>query len=156
MFLYLRSLTENPSPAMKETLGISENGRILPAGAVYMNALTEDKNQPSPPPEDRIISMADSRSGMILDDPISIAGMHPEFLPIKYNKDGSVSSTSKKNLYTSKEWGSLMDTLSGVVEGIASQIKEGDASAAPRKKKNASPCELCAYKAVCRKSQSEN
>ncbi len=151
MFLYLRSLVENPTSAMKEALGVSEKGRILPAGAVYMNALTEDKNQPAPPPEDRRISMADSRSGMLLDDPIAIGGMHPDFLPIKYNKDGSVSAASKKNLYSLSDWARLMDTLSGVVEGIADRMKAGEIAAHPRKKKNASPCEHCAYRAICRK-----
>ena len=150
MFLYLRSLTENPGPAIKNALGIPENGRIIPAGALYMNALTEDKNQPSPPPEDRKISMADSRDGMLLDDPVSIAGMHPDFIPVKYNKDGSVSAASKKNLYSAEQWDQMMDSLTGVVENIANRMKMGDIEAIPRKKKNASPCEHCAYKAVCR------
>ena len=152
MFLYLRSLTEDPTKALKETLGVPERGRILPAGALYMNALTEDKNQPTPPPEDRRIEMADSRSGMLLDDPISLQGMHPDFLPIKYNKDGSISATSKKNLYTLKEWDTLMEGLSGVVEDIAGRMKCGDISASPKKQKTLSPCEHCAYKAVCRSS----
>lgn len=152
MFLYLRSLTEDPTPALKKALHVAENGRILPAGAVYMNALTEDKNQLSPPPTDRRISMADSRSGMVLNDPVSLKGMHPDFLPIKYNKDGSVSQATKNNLYTEAEWETLMEQLSGVVEDIADRIKVGDIAATPKKKKNASPCEHCAYKAVCRNS----
>ena len=94
--------------------------------------------------------MADSRDGMLLDDPISIAGMHPNFIPVKYNKDGSVSATSKKNLYSAEQWEQMMDSLSGVVEDIANRMKMGDIEAIPRKKKNASPCEHCAYKAVCR------
>ena len=151
MFLYLRSLTEDPSPEMKRTLGVGGSGRILPAGAIYMNALTEDKNQLSPPREDRRISMADSRSGMLLDDPISISGMHPDFLPIKYNKDGSVSALSKKNLYTSEQWEQLMDEVGFVVESIANRMKGGDIAARPKQTKNASPCKYCAYKAICRK-----
>lgn len=151
MFLYLRSLTEDPGPAVRKALGVSQEGKILPAGAVYMNALTEDENQSSPPPADRRIAMADNRNGMLLDDPVSLNGMHPDFLPIKYNKDGSVSANSKKNLYTNEQWDQLMEELSGVVEGIANRMKAGDITAAPRKKKNASPCEHCAYKAVCRK-----
>lgn len=151
MFLYLRSLTENPSSEMKRTLGIPESGHILPAGAIYMNALTEDKNQLSPPPQDRRISMADSRSGMLLDDPISISGMHPDFLPIKYNKDGSVSALSKKNLYTPEQWTQLMDEVGGVVESIANRMKGGDIAAHPKQTKDTSPCKYCAYKAICRK-----
>ncbi len=151
MFLYLRSLTEDPGPAIKKALKIPQQGRILPAGAVYMNALTEDENQSSPPPENRRIAMADSRSGMLLNDPISLSAMHPDFLPIKYNKDGSVSANSQKSLYTHEQWDQLMEELSGVVEGIANRMKAGDITASPRKKKNASPCEHCAYKAVCRK-----
>lgn len=150
MFLYLRSLTEEPTKGFKEALGVPEGGRILPAGAVYMNALTEDKNQPTPPPEGRRIEMADSRSGMLLDDPISLHGMHPDFLPIKYNKDGSVSASSQKNLYTMEQWDALMEKLSDVVEDIAGHMKCGDIAARPKKQKNTSPCEHCAYKAVCR------
>ena len=150
MFLYLRSLTENPGSAIKDALGIPESGRMIPAGALYMNALTEDKNQPSPPPEDRKISMADSRDGMLLDDPVSLAGMHPAFIPVKYNKDGSVSAASKKNLYSAEQWDQMMKSLSDVVEDIANRMKMGNIEAIPRKKKNASPCEYCAYKAVCR------
>ena len=152
MFLYLRSLTEDPGKSVRGALNLTETGRILPAGAVYMSALTEDKNQLTPPPADRQIAMADSRSGMILDDPVSIAGMHPDFLPVKYNKDGSISAASKKNLYTKEEWDRLMDTLGGVVGSIASRIKKGDIAANPKKKKNASACDHCAYKAICRKS----
>ena len=117
-----------------------------------MNALTEDKNQLAPPPEDRRIEMADNRSGMLLDDPISLGGMHPEFLPIKYNKDGTPSAASKKSLYSLEEWDALMQNLSDVVEDIADRMKCGDIAAAPKKQKNASPCEHCAYKAVCRSS----
>ena len=69
---------------------------------------------------------------------------------ITYNKDGSVSATSKKNLYSAEQWEQMMDSLSGVVEDIANRMKMGDIEAIPRKKKNASPCEHCAYKAVCR------
>ena len=152
MFLYLRSLTENPPKAFKEALGIGDQGRILPAGAIYMNALTEDKNQSAPPPEDRRIEMADSRNGMLLDDPISIGGMHPDFLPIKYNKDKSPSAASKKLLYTLEEWDALMDRLSEVVKGVADHMKCGDIAAVPKKQKNTSPCEHCAYKAMCRSS----
>ncbi len=151
MFLYLRSLTENPATAFKEALGIPEGGRILPAGAIYMNALTEDKNQQSPPPEDRRIEMADSRSGMLLNDPIVLEGTHPDFLPIKFNKDGSVAAASKKNLYTPEEWDALMQKLSSVVEDIATRMRHGDVAASGRKRKGTvSPCEHCAYKAVCR------
>ena len=151
MFLYLRSLTENPTAAFKEALGVPENGRILPAGAIYMNALTEDKNQLSPPPADRRIEMADSRSGMLLDDPTVLGGIHPDFLPIKYNKDGSVAAASKKNLYTAEEWDVLMQKLSSVVEDIATRMHRGDIAASKKKGKGTvSPCEHCAYKAVCR------
>ena len=66
------------------------------------------------------------------------------------NKDGSVSATSKKNLYSAEQWDQMMDSLTGVVENIANRMKMGDIEAIPRKKKNASPCEHCAFKAVCR------
>jgi ATP-dependent helicase/DNAse subunit B len=94
--------------------------------------------------------MADSRSGMLLDDPISLHGMHPDFLPIKYKQDGSVMATYQKNLYTMEQWDALMEKLSDVVEDIAGHMKCGDIAARPKKQKNTSPCEHCAYKAVCR------
>ncbi len=150
MFLYLRSLTEAPSPDFKKALGIPEHGRILPGGAIYMNALTEDENQPLPPPEGRRIAMADSRSGMLLNDPVSIGGMHPDFLPIKYNANGSISAGSKKNLYTEAQWQELMQSLTDVVENIASRMKRGVIPASPKKKGENSPCQYCAYKAICR------
>ncbi len=150
MFLYLRSLTENPSPEFKKALGIPESGRVIPGGAIYMNALTEDENQPSPPAEDRRVAMADTRSGMILDDPVSIGGMHPDFLPVKFNQNGSVSASSKKNLYTEEGWQALMQSLTEVAEGIASRMKAGVIPATPKKKGENSPCKHCAYKAVCR------
>ena len=45
-----------------------------------------------------------------------------------------------------------MDSLGEVVEGIADRMKGGDISALPKKQKNMSPCEHCAYKAICRNS----
>ncbi len=151
MFLYLRSLTEAPTEAFKASLGVGEGGRILPAGAIYMNALTEDKNQPAPPVEDRRIEMADTRSGMLLDDPAVLAGIHPDFLPIKFNKDGSVSQTSKKNLYTPEGWDALMENLSTVVSDIAQRMRHGDIRVERKNTKSkTSPCEYCPYKAVCR------
>lgn len=150
MFLYLRALTENPTPEFKKALGISAQGRLIPAGAIYMNALTEDENQLAPPQAERKISMADSRTGMILDDPVSIEGMHPDFLPIKYNANGSVSTSSKKNLYTPEQWEQMMQQLTEVVKGISSRMRGGNIPAAPKKRGGTSPCKHCAYKSVCR------
>lgn len=150
MFLYLRSLTEAPPPAFKEALGIPPEGRVIPAGAIYMNALTEDENLPSPPEGERSITMADSRTGMILNDPISIGGMHPDFLPIKYKKDGSPTAATRGNLYTPEGWEQMMQSLTATVEGIASRMRMGSIPAAPKKRGSINPCERCEYKAVCR------
>ena len=129
------------------TLGPGERALIPTGIAVALPVLTK------PQSFDGVLNFAERINAEYFakeHDVYSFAGMHPDFIPVKYNKDGSVSANSKKNLYTAEQWDQMMASLSKTVEDIANRMKAGEISALPRKKKNASPCEHCAYKAVCR------
>ena len=155
MFLYLKSLVESKNQRFIERIGLENGGRLIPAGLVYVKTSLGDVKA-SHDNEDEIISLVkknQARQGMILNDPISIAAQNPEYLPVKYKKDGSPTAYSEKYLYTLEGWDTLMKTVEDVIGNISSKMRSGDVHAFAKGHKGEKlPCEYCEYKAFCRKS----
>ena len=90
-----------------------------------------------------------SREGLVLDDPdvqhaISLSGSSAIL--------GSERSKSKRAL-SAEEFEGLFATLENTIADIASRMRGGQAHAHPQPHGGRTPCEYCAFRAVCRASQ---
>ena len=149
MFLYLRSIVDTDSPDLKRALGGEPSSRILPGGVIYAHTTVSDVTVASDSPElERAsIDKKQKRSGMILDDPISISAMSSDHLPLTFGKKGEIKSTDR--LYTLDGWNKISETVEDSVRRVADGITHGRAEA-PKKSEKNSPCEYCDFKHFCR------
>ena len=99
------------------------------------------------------LKKAGERRGMILNDPEVIAAQSPEYLPVKFKKDGTPMATSEKYLYTPDGWEELMDTVKDIIGEVSHRMRSGQIKPIAKGGKNQkTPCEHCEYKPICRKS----
>lgn len=158
MMLYLSALL-NADATVKERLGGAAGDRLRPAGVLYFNCLPGNVELDAPcTPEEEAerVRMSLKRSGLFLADLSVLRAMQPEgssrkYLPVSFNRDGSVSAASKSRLRTPEEWEALFDELRQTVTDIAARMSHGHAEARPLQTGgNTSVCDHCAYKPMCR------
>ena len=153
MFLYLKSVVETGSDVFREKIGVGSEGRLIPAGVIYVKTSVKDGSITKNSQSEAMASVKanQQRLGMILDDAESIKAMNPDFLPIKYKKNGEPDYHSKAKLYTLEGWERMNDTISNVMTDICDRMLSGDIDATPLKKGGkAKICEYCDFKAICR------
>ncbi len=155
MFLYLKSIIDSKNQTFRERIGATDRTKLIPAGVIYVKTSPSDVKVST---NDESLVSAElkktrERRGMILDDEISIEAMNPEYLPVKFKKDGTPTADSAKYFYTPMGWDELMNTLDDVVGSISQRMRCGDIRAFAKGQKNEKlPCEYCEYKAICRKT----
>lgn len=153
MFLYLKSIVENEDQGFRDAIGVGPNGKILPAGAVYLE--TDISDQTVPHASDELakteIKKAQARKGMVFDSENIRNAMGKDYLPIKIKTDGSVYEKHKKYILTKERWESISQTVENAVGSIGHRIVSGEIRSAngTEAKKN-KVCEYCAFKAFCR------
>lgn len=155
MFLYLRSITESEDPIFRRSIGVGENGRMIPAAVIYVHAKPTG-NALTSPREDAHASVKkeQKRSGMLLSDEVSLAAMNPDYLPTTRNKDGEFKKPEL--IYTEERWQRISSVLEDGVRQVVYRMKSGDISALPLKRKgNKSVCESCRFKPVCRNASTD-
>jgi ATP-dependent helicase/nuclease subunit B len=150
MFLYLKALAETENEAFLKRAGVKEGGRIIPAGVIYVQTDLSDVTIPHADKESeaQTIRKKQGRRGMVLNDAESLNAMNPDYLPVKFKKDGDIDSRYKKFAYTPYEWDELNERISNKMLEISGRMRSGEIS--PTKEKGAL-CEWCKYKSVCRK-----
>ena len=155
MFLYLRAVVETESKKFRDTIGALANGELIPAGVIYVKAELGDVKVEHDTKEEceAALSAAAKREGMLLDDAESISHMNSEYIPIKYNKDGSVSAKTQKYLYTPLGWDEISDKVSAAVTKVADGLIGGNIKAKPKSNGRGSACEYCSYKPFCRNAK---
>ena len=155
MFLYLKALTESDGAGLKERLGGSADSRLVPAGVMYVKADVSDVTVDSAKDSaEELIKANQARVGMFLDDADSLAAMNPDFLPLKYKKDGTLTQQAKDLLYDEARWDELNKTIANAVEGISRDMLSGKISAEPMKRGGTGrACENCSFKPICRNSK---
>jgi ATP-dependent helicase/DNAse subunit B len=80
-----------------------------------------------------------------------MGAMNPKFIPVSF-KDGEISETSKKYLFTEDGFEDIMKTLEKTVASISDRIRDGEICAMPKKgDSRKSPCEWCEFKPICRR-----
>ncbi len=152
MFIYLKSIVDTDDEKFLAKVGVSGDGRIIPAGVMYIKTNIKDVKISH---GDEALAIAtvkgnQKREGMMLSDSAVFAAINPDFSPISFKKDGSLSSKSEALVYTESGWDELSEKVKNAVVKVAESMKSGNISALPLKAKNSSPCTYCQYKAVCR------
>ena len=154
MFLYLCAVIDTKNKELLGDIGIDEDGRLIPAGVIYVKSdLGDVKITHSDAEEERTKIKADQkRQGMILDDEVSIGAMNCGYLPVTLTKSG-YHKNSQKYLYTEDGWHTLRDTVEDSVRRISRKMRSGNIHAQPMKDKRTAPCEYCKYKPICRNAK---
>ena len=156
MFLYLKSVVETTSPEFREKLGAASDGRMIPAGVLYVKTAIEDAKISKNSESEALAAVMknQTRVGMLLNDDASLGAMNSAYIPIKFNKDGSPDARSKQKLYTEEGWRAIGDKISTVITDIGTRMTAGDISALPIIKSNGKSdvCKYCEFKAICRNS----
>lgn len=154
MLLYLFGLWKNPSPALRQRVGDTEEKMVyLPAGILYLTSVPKAHNAHVDADSTKVIETAErtlTRSGLLLRDVDILTAMDGtldgKFIPIKA-KD-LASDKPLAALATLEEFGTLLSRVSDIVAGIVKELRAGKAAAKPLTSEN--PCRYCHYLAVCR------
>ena len=150
MFLYLKSVIDTDSADFKRTLGAKDDGKVHPAGVIYVHTAISDttvKKDDANLERDEI-EKTQKRVGMLLNDEDSIAAMNPEYLPVSLDKNGAIKQTDR--LYTEEGWDALSKTIERAVLQVADGIRSGCAHAPKKQGTDKKICGYCEYKAICR------
>jgi ATP-dependent helicase/nuclease subunit B len=156
MLLYLFALWKNDNPAFSKRLGIENGEQILPAGVLYMGAVTGEVRLERPLPEDEVLALASSgarQNGLLLDDMNILRAMERDlggrFIPIKLNRDGTCSKDSLKNLASLDRMGELLGEIGEILGRCTKSMRNGDISAYPSSY-GESNCTFCEMRPICR------
>lgn len=155
MFLYLKALVESEKKAFHKAVELGEEGRLVPAGVIYVKTDIRDVKIDRPDDESALDAVKDAqqREGMILNNNEIIDAMTLRYTPVYSKKSPTkIANADKKYLYTEEQWDKIMDTVEDSVKKVADQIRCGDVSVSPKEKKRESPCDYCEFKPVCRKA----
>lgn len=154
MFLYLRALVDSEKAEFKKRVGVSNEGRILPAGVIYVKTSVRDVRVDLPDDDlaQSAVKSAQAREGMILNDPDNISAMTLKYTPV-YSKrtPDKIPDAKQKFLYTEDGWNEIMQTVEGAVCQVADGIRKGEISATPNEQKGKSPCDFCDFRPICRR-----
>lgn len=150
MFLYLKAIIDTEDKEFKDSLGVGKDGRVIPAGVIYVKTNMSDITIPRQSENDaaEAVKKKQERCGVILDDSVSIAAMNKDYLPIKFKQSGEIDPRSRNRLYSYEDWEEINKIISDKVTEISSSIKRGNISPTPKSKH--APCEWCKFRSVCR------
>ncbi len=156
MLLYLFSLYKSDSLDFKRALGISENGKIHPAGVLYQPSYVPTMSVDTEKTPEESLSLFEkklTRFGILLDEPDILNamehGLSGSFIPVTVKKDAL--SVSKGELKSLEGFGELMNEVTGILTEIGEKLKNGVASAVPLKTPAIDACQYCEMRVVCRK-----
>ncbi len=155
MFLYLRAVVDSKNKRLHQSLGLGEDGRLIPAGVLYVKSDLSDVkiSHATEDSENEAVKSDQKRQGMLLNDKISLDAMNMSFLPIRIKKDGSYYKDSENKLYSEEDWKTLAETVEDSVRRVTSKMRSGNISAEPMLKRDTSPCSFCKFKPMCRNAK---
>ena len=158
LLLYLFSLWKNTRESFRARLGVAPEEEVLPAGMLYMMASTADITLPAPLSPDEVREKAKQslvRSGLLLNDMEVLTAMDKKlsgrYIPVTLTKKGEIGRTAAQSLASLDEMGKLARRLDEIITDIGTEIRSGNADAAPQCDKGSTPCEHCEMKKICRK-----
>ncbi len=154
MFLYLKALLDTESESFKRSAGVTDGGRLIPAGVIYVKTAVGDVRVDTPSDEAaaEAVKAAQVREGMILDDPEIISAMNIKYTPVYSARfPDRITEQKKKYLFSEEGYGEIMKTVETSVTDAAERIRSGEAHAKPKvDSRGVVHCEFCEYKPICR------
>ncbi len=144
MLVYLFSIQQE---------GKGELSKAIPSGVLYMpakNSVLKKERDDSPEEVFAAGRKAFRMNGLLLDDPAVLNAMEPGlsgfYIPVKQGKSGVTGSVASL-----AEFGIIKKHIDSLLVGIAKELSEGKIAALPYRKNNATPCDFCRYKGICRR-----
>jgi len=127
---------------------------VIPAGVLYTpirNPVVKTERNASKETVEKQTRDALKRSGIVLDDGKVVEAMYNDIqntiLPIKFNKNGSLSSTSV--IANLEQFGLLKKHIDEILIKMGNEIKSGNFEVNPIIKQSRLTCEFCPYAAAC-------
>lgn len=153
--LYLFSLCDEDQKAFRSAVGCPENGRLIPAGAMYLSSLVKPIEIFENISPDKVRDMAEasvSRSGFLLGNEDILLEMSRSFSKqflcgITKNKDGAVSG---KASVSEEEMRALENGMRATVIRIGNDMICGKMSPSPASNGSELRCKNCSMRHVCR------
>ncbi len=154
MFIYLKSVIESRDEEFLSKIGVTGDGKLIPAGVIYIKTNVGDVkiNHSSEEEALRAFNKSQGREGMVLSDEKALSAMNKDYLPVSFKKDGSPAAYSEKLLYTEEGFSEILEKVRAAVVKVGNEMKSGNITARPVKNKKTSPCEYCKFKPICRRS----
>ena len=135
--------------ALEEFGEMRYHTKIHPAGVLYVPIVDRTVVHKEKPSDEIAVEKSEKqicRNGLLLDDPDLI--VPSRFLPVKYNKDGSLSKNN--SLATLEEFYRLRDRMHKILRDIGSALHAGKIEANPYyESRDRTSCDWCDYKAFC-------
>ena len=146
MFLYLKAIMESDKAKFRESLGLSKDGKIIPAGVIYVKTSLADAQISRDEDELALEAVKKNqlREGMALEGEMADYLLGEEYIP------GAKKREAAKYRYSEEGFGEIMQKVEDSVLRISERIKSGCAEAYPDLDGQFSPCDFCEYKPVCR------
>ena len=152
MLLYLKAVTETDTTEFRRRIGVENDGKIIPAGLVYVKTSVADVTIDSPSDElaDSEVKKSFERLGASLDSELVLSAMNPDFVPM--TKPSRKGEEPKPLTFTEEEWKKMNADMENVVIRIADDIASGHIAAKTSVPDTATfhPCSDCQYKYICR------
>ncbi len=152
MLIYLFALWLTEKEGFRQAIGLPPGGRILPAGALYLNLSLKGRRVKTALEEAERFC---TRSGLLLSDPESLRAMDStgegRFIPVTLDDGGMPKKGKLENVATLDEMKALSNTVEGIVRDTATRLRNGCADASPLVSGQSSPCEYCPYFPICRR-----
>ena len=146
MLIYLSAIGKNG--------GDFFGGEVVPAGVLYMPALTPVVSAAFGEDEESIIKNREKElcmNGLVLRDMDILTAMDKNiaglYIPAKLQKNGNLSGAN--SLATLEEFGAVFARIDKLVAEMASELLQGNVSANPAKNLY-DACKYCSYSSVCR------
>ena len=153
--LYLFALCDEDQEVFKEAVGCKENGKVLPAGAMYFSSLISPIDVSDNLAVSSVKELAENgfeRSGFLIDDEEILLDMSKSFSKqilcgISKTKKGELSGKAK---VSGADMQKMNTELKETICSVADSIMLGKMSPSPSFEGQAPRCDSCSMKAVCR------
>ncbi|MCL2571880.1 MAG: PD-(D/E)XK nuclease family protein [Defluviitaleaceae bacterium] len=152
LMLYMNAIIKSP-----EITG----GKIThPAGVFYFpidNPIIDTDNDIGEAALDEALLKNFRMSGVTLDgekvlqgmDKRIAPGMDSSVIPVRLNKDGSISKTIKETVLSTDDFFALGQVAEDKAKELSQRMIDGDITPQPCPKGPKNPCQYCAYGAIC-------
>ena len=154
MFLYLKAILESEKKSFRESLGVEEGGRAIPAGVIYIKTSVKDVRVDSPSDAEALVAFkeAQGREGMVLDSEEVLSAMGIRYTPLSTAKKPDVIAESRRKLmFDEPKFEQLMESVEEAVLDVAESIRSGKIDARPKAdSKGLVHCDYCEFKPICR------